>query len=136
MLEEDRKQRVLTGKSRVVETSAIFSNDPAVWARLRKSQPATPGLPERKRELTIESAEALVNFRPEEVAHKIAPRAAAWVCSGDEQNDVLEGRSAYDKAGEPKSLVTIPGYYHHDLYVGEGLQKLLAASRAWFDAHV
>jgi len=136
LFDEDRVQRALTGRSRLVETSAIFSRDPGVWERLRRVQATTPGLASRKRELTVESGEALAEFRPEEVAHRIAPRAAAWICSADEPRDVLEAQSSFDRAGEPKSLVTIPGYFHHELYMGEGFQKLLAHSRQWFDAHL
>jgi hypothetical protein len=136
MLDEDRKQRALTGKSRPVETVVIFTTTPGVEERLRKLRATVPGLAERKRELTLESAESMLTFRPEDVVHRIAPRAIAWICASENPNDILEAQKGFDQAGEPKSLVVIPGFKHHELYSPEGLQKLLAPSRAWFDAHL
>lgn len=136
LLDEDRKHRALTGKSRPVETHVIFTTTPEVEERLRKLRSAVPGLAARRRELTLESAEAMLNFRPEDVVHRIAPRAVAWICASQNPNDILEAQKGFDKAGEPKSLVIIPGFKHHELYSPEGLQKLLAPSRAWFDAHL
>lgn len=82
MIEAHRVARVLTGFSRHVETKEIVVRDPAtdLFAR-RAGEMATGGqLGGRGRGLlAMESAGAMVEFRPEAVVDRISPRAAMWI---------------------------------------------------------
>ncbi len=123
-LEEDRVTRVLIGKSREVDSYEII-----------RLPPATSGWPERPRgKLRLESAEAMIDYRPESVVDKIAPRAAMWICAG---RDTLlpneESRSMYEKAREPKRLVVLQDLEHYEVHHGPGLERVMRLSTEWFD---
>ncbi len=134
-VEDDRVQRVLTGSSRKVDSHDIILLDPSsekYWAERRGPEYRTG-----KRELTIESAGAMLDYRPETVVHRIAPRAAMWVCA---RNDGLlpndESGGMFAKAGEPKKLEIIEEFDHHALYHGAGLERMMGCSTQWFDIHL
>ena len=138
MLDADRVQRVLTGKSRLVEQKEIIVNDPEsaqTRAQMEKQQPDISKTPQRL--LSLESAEAIINFRPEMVVDRISPRAAMWICA---ENDTLvppeEPQSMFQKAGEPKKLATLNGENHHGLYTGNGFKKMMICATEWFDTYL
>jgi len=137
MLDEDRVSRVLTGKSRTVETPEVIVHDPETARYAAKAGEMNPEFKTTKRLLTLESAEAIVNYQPGTVADRISPRAAMWVCAG---NDTLvpidESRSMYEKAGEPKKLVVLEGEEHHGLYHPPAFERMMSYSTEWFDTHL
>ncbi len=64
-------------------------------------------------EVTLESAELLLRFRPEDVVARLAPRPLLLVHGAE--NDLHspeESRELYRRAGEPKELVLLPGCGH------------------------
>lgn len=137
MLEEDQKQRVLTGMSRMVETHEIFSGDPAAKEFFQKVREKHPELKARKRELTLESAEAMISFKPESVVDTISPRAAMWICTSEDTIvPIEESRGMYEKAREPKRLVIIEGFKHHDLYLDSGFEYMMEVTIEWFNIHL
>jgi esterase/lipase len=134
-LEEDRANRVLTGKSRLVEQSEIILNDPTTAQHRIQMEKENPEF--KKSMLTLESADAIINFRPETVVNSISPRAAMWICA---KNDTLvpvdQPRRMFEKAGEPKKLVILEDEEHHSLYFGKGFKKVMTHTTEWFDAHL
>jgi len=42
----------------------------------------------------------------------------------------------YQKAGEPKKLVILPGLGHSDIISGPGLEKSFPHIREWFAEHL
>ena len=68
-------------------------------------------------EIGIESAAANMRYKPEWVAHRIAPRAVLMVYA---ENDMLvpinEQLSCYAALGEPKKLVKLPNCQHYESY--------------------
>lgn len=138
MLEEDRINRVLNGSSRLVEQREIILNDPETERHRASMEKKQPEIAKTiKSLLTLESAEAIANFRPETVVENISPRAAMWICA---KNDTLlpidHSRRMYEKAGEPKKLVILEGEEHHSLYSGEGFKKVMIQTNEWFGTHL
>jgi hypothetical protein len=137
VLEEDRVNRVMTGKSRLVEIKEIILHDPetAEYSTKLEENKEFPA----KRLLSLESAEAIMNYSPTSVVDRISPRAAMWICA---ENDTAvpvddNGRHMYENAGDPKNLVIIEGERHHDLfYVAAPFERMMTHSTEWFDSYL
>ena len=134
ILEEDRANRVLTGKSRQVITSEIVL---PVSSSGMDTLPAPKNPAAQKNELSLESAEAMINYRPETVVDRISPRAAMWIYTAEDTVvPVEESQSMYQKAHEPKKLVGIRGLKHYELYHGPGFEMVMTHATEWFDTYL
>ncbi|HVY20281.1 MAG TPA: alpha/beta fold hydrolase [Bauldia sp.] len=115
-LEADRRQRVLTGKSEIVQPNEIHIPDRVAakardqkWEEFRKKS-GYDGYP-------LETAEALIEFKPELVIDRISPRPLMLIAMEfDVTSDVEETRSMFEKAHEPKKLVIMEGAVHYDAF--------------------
>jgi len=146
MIEEDRKNRVLTGNSKAVPQSSIILHDPqtaeyvkhmTALAAKNKPKDAPPAEPPKPRLLTLESAEALAAYAPENLVDKISPRAAMWICgSEDTLLPPAQSRSFYEHAKEPKKLVILEGYEHHALYHDSGFALVMQNAIEWYDKYL
>ena len=138
-LEADRKRRVLTGASEVVHPNEIHIPDRAAskardeqWnAFIAKSGYA--GYP-------LETAEAVIEFKPEQLVARIAPRAAMFIHM---EKDVTvppeESVSLYEKAGEPKRLVVMKGRVHYDTFKftnPEVFAEIMGMALEWYREHL
>lgn len=136
-LDADRVKRVLAGVSDLVETSDIITRDPITQHYVDEKQKLNPGLPPPKRLLSLESAEAMINFKPEQVVAKISPRAALWIyASADTLVPPDQSITMYENAREPKKLVALDNIEHHGLYEADAFKQVMTASTDWFDAHL
>ena len=138
VLDKDRVDRVLTGKSRIVELTEIIPPDPAAKREAAKMAAISSELKVTSAMLlSLESAEAISNYRPETVVGRISPRAAMWICAG---NDALvpidESRSMYQQAKEPKKLVILEGVEHHALYHAPAFEQVMTHATEWFDTYL
>jgi uncharacterized protein len=74
-----------------------------------------------------------LNFNPEWVVDKIAPRPVLFITT---DNDRLvppeETEAMYARANEPKKLVMLKGYGHYEVYVGEAFREVMDATLAWY----
>jgi alpha-beta hydrolase superfamily lysophospholipase len=130
-IETDRRERVQTGKSRLIENGQLIVRDPAT-VQFRKQLDA--GTPSPRGMMSLESAEAIIEYRPEEVVSRISPRAALWIVAAlDTLVPNEESERMYRLAGEPRQLSVIEGELHHTLYSGAGFEKMMRVSAAWFD---
>jgi dienelactone hydrolase len=134
MIRNERRQRVLTGKSTMVDPLLILS-DPDSVAFFNE---AMKELPQIKTEITLETAEATLEYRPEEVVHRIAPRALLLIAAEhDVPTPADEFRSVYAKAGDPKKLVVIEGIRHYDIYKpGPGLDRSVGEALDWYGRYL
>jgi pimeloyl-ACP methyl ester carboxylesterase len=134
-IRRDRVQRVLTGKSTVIEPNDILIRDPEAAAHEEEMRKQ---FPERKEWLlTLETADTLVQYSPESVVDRIAPRPALFIgVSEDCLIPVEEQTSLFARAGEPKRLVVLDGLGHHDVYYGDNLPFVLSTARDWLDTHL
>lgn len=63
--------------------------------------------------VSLESADYLLRFHPEDVVHRIAPRPLLIVHGAENRlHRPEEAHSLYDRAGEPKELVLLEGQGH------------------------
>jgi hypothetical protein len=134
LLGKDRRNRVLTGTSRNVTTSEIIL--PVATSGMDTlPMPKNPAA--QKNELTLESVEAMIQFKPETVVDKISPRAAMWIYTQEDTVvPVEESQSMYREAHEPKKIVAINGYKHYELYHGAGFEQVMKHSKEWFDRYL
>ena len=133
-LEEDRVRRALTGTSKMVDWLHIMVPD--AESRARSEERLKTDL-NSCTELPLETGQAVIDFTPDEVVHKIAPRAILFTVAEREVLTPLElAKELYDRAGEPKKWVVIPGASHYDTYSPPCLQLILDEALAWFKQHI
>ncbi|MCC7106619.1 MAG: alpha/beta fold hydrolase [Chloroflexi bacterium] len=138
-LREARVRRVMTGETEMIDPSEeLMTGSPALYRGRERMLDAAP--PENRWQLsrqTLDSAEAILEFRPEEVAPSISPRGL-MIVHGDQDTvvPVDEAISLYEKALEPKKLIIVPGRGHHDIYLGDVADMLVHESIAWFAEHL
>lgn len=108
----DRGHRALAGRSEitspwdVVRLDLDTATDGYVDEELYKAPGFGAGV-------TLESADLLLRFRPQDVVHRIAPRPLLVVHGERNRLHVPEeARALYEHAGEPRELVLLPGAGH------------------------
>jgi hypothetical protein len=127
-LEEDRKVRARDGAGREVDpTEGIMVSSPERRALKGSGNPARSPLA---------CADAILDYRPVDVAGRIAPRAMMWLClSGDPVVPSDQSRWMYEAAAEPKRLVVLPGDQHYAGY--ERFQTVIVShSLDWFGRYL
>ena len=132
-LEKDRRNRLLNGSSAYVDTLDIMVPDPSTRSFWDKTTPlAVKQLPQWGTQITLESAEAVMAFRPEEVVSAISPRAAMWIHStGDGLVPMGESQAMHQRAGEPRALARI-SCGHWDVYRGKPFEEVMAHAMGWY----
>lgn len=136
LLEEDRRRRVVTGESRKMRAFDVVPPDPVVRELMAA---ATEGgvFSSQEAEITLESAEAILEYAPEDVVGKIAPRPVLFIHAGsDNLVPPEEAQILHSRAGEPKGLLILPGVTHVDFYLGDALDQVTAASLQWFQRYL
>ena len=105
-IEEERRTRTLTGVSTYVSAYdflAFGAKERAEWTELEKEFPTTHP------DVTIETAEKYLEYKPEQFVKRISPRPVFFVTAA---TSVIvppdESVSLYKKAREPKKLWIIP----------------------------
>lgn len=87
--------------------------------------------------VSLESADRLLRFRPEESAHRVAPRPLLVVHGAENRlHSPAEARSLYDHAREPKRLVLLEGAGHTEWMFDEHptFARLVATLHEFFTA--
>lgn len=131
---EDRAQRALTGKSTSVSPYEIMVRDPYTESVHAERQKQFPG---SVVDVAFECAGAIVEYAPESVVERIAPRAIMWIHAGsDELVPPEESRAMYERAREPKKLVVLPGLTHYDVYSGDAFTAVMRESIAWYGRYL
>lgn len=115
------------GGAHVSYTAAVDERVDAIHAERQKRFPGSVS------DIVLESGDAIVRYAPEDVVHRIAPRAILWIHAGnDELVPPEESEAMYARAGEPKKLVVLPGLTHYDVYTGDGFAAVMRESLEWF----
>jgi alpha-beta hydrolase superfamily lysophospholipase len=111
-IQADRTARVLGETGERVDAWEIVAPDQVSQAFLEQ---VFREFPTMKCELSLESAEALIDYGPERMMGRIAPRPVLLLHG---ETDLLvpvdESRSLFAQAGEPRELVIVPGMAHFD----------------------
>ena len=130
----DRVRRVLEGQSAPVDRAEILLPDrqSAELAAL-----ARRNLPAAVNAIPLEYVDETLQFHPEWVVDRIAPRPILFVTT---DNDRLvppeESEQLYARAGNPKKLVTLKGYGHYEVYTDPAFSEVMEAALAWYRAHL
>lgn len=106
----DRSRRGVEGASELVPPFELVRLDRVTRGYVVHELARYPGF---GTPVTLESAELLLRFRPEDVVARLAPRPLLLVHGAE--NDLHspdESRELYRRAGEPKELVLLPGCGH------------------------
>lgn len=132
-LEEDRKKRVLTGSGDVVSArEEIMVQTPERRTTTVKKE-VEAKIPER---MPLQCAEAIMEYSPEDVVHRIAPRATLLIAV---ENDAVtpEEQSArlYEKAGEPKKLILLKETTHYGAY-SQYFEEVSSAVIDWYHRYL
>jgi hypothetical protein len=131
----DRKTRVLTGQSQHVHPYDILVTAPEGWKFWEESIKAYPERANTK--IPLETAEAMIEFKPEEVVHRIAPRPVLFFSAEEDAlTPLVEQQTMFNNAGEPRKLVVFSGIDHHGVYKQPTYQKVLDMSLEWFDKYL
>ena len=130
--EEDRKTRILTGKSATISPLHILNDQGSV----RFFTEAIKQFPTLKCELPLEAVEAIYEYKPESVVDKIFPSALLLIAAEkDVVTPVEESKILFEKAKEPKKLATFP-IGHYDIYTGEYFDKSVQLAIDWFKQYL
>ncbi len=111
-LAQDRLQRVRTGESTRVDPLDIAIPDPE---SRRFLEAVYREYPQMQCDLPLETAEALVEFRPEALVEHVAPQPVLFIHGeNDRQVSADESRRMFARAGEPRRLEILPAMGHFD----------------------
>jgi dipeptidyl aminopeptidase/acylaminoacyl peptidase len=130
----DRERRVLEGESEVVAREEILLPDrqsAELAAAARRNNPAAVG------RIPLEYVDQTLEFNPEWVVDRIAPRPVLFITSDDDRLVPPEESVAlHARAGEPKKLVVLKGYGHYEVYAEPAFSEVMAATLAWYREHL
>lgn len=94
------------------------------------------GGPTWKNEVTLSSFEAVRAYEPAWWIERISPRPLLMVVAAEDAvTPTAHAEAAFERAGEPKRLVRVPGG-HFDVYVGAGFDQAMGVSIAWLREHL
>ena len=131
---EDRTKRTLTGESEITDRDEILLQDRAsaeLSAAARHDNPAAINT------LPLEYVDETQRFHAEWVVDKIAPRPLLLITTDDDRLVPPEqSERLYERAGEPKKLVTLKGYGHYDVYAEPAFSEVMTETAAWFACHL
>lgn len=132
--EQDRRKRVLDGQSELVAREEILLPDrqsAALAAAARRNNPAAVGT------IPLEYVDETLQFAPEWVVDRIAPRPVLFITTDDDRLvPPEESYCLYARAGEPKKLVVLRGYGHYEVYAEPAFGEVMQATVAWYREHL
>ena len=127
-IEEDRHRRVREGTGETLDAITILNaaQTRAFLEPLLKDHPAM------KCELSWETVEKTLEYKPVNVVDKISPRPLLLIGARDDDTCPIEGyEKLYERAGEPKQLIVLP-ITHYEIYSGKWLDESSRLAREWF----
>ena len=132
-IEADRKQRALTGSGAIVSArEGIMVQTPERQTTTIKKE-VEAKIPQQ---MPLQCAEAILEYSPEDVVHKISPRGALFIAV---ENDAVtpeeQSFRLYEKAGEPKKLVLYKQTTHYGIY-NDYFNDVAANVVDWYDRHL
>lgn len=132
--DQDRLRQALEGKSEFVKREEILLPDrqsAELAAAARRNNPAAVGT------IPLEYVHDTLEFNPEWVVDKIAPRPILFITTSDDRLvPPEESKALYARAGEPKKLVVLEGYGHYEVYMEPAFSEVMRATTAWFQQYL
>ncbi|UCG82081.1 MAG: alpha/beta hydrolase [Dehalococcoidia bacterium] len=132
LIDDDRRNRIRGGKSRRMSAFDVVPPEPSIKEAM--DAVAKEGLYSfAEDEVSLESVEAIIEYSPQDVVAQISPRPILFIHAGtDNLVSSEESEVLYERAGEPKKLVIIPGATHVDFYLSDAFSQVTALSLDWF----
>ena len=131
---QDRMKRALDGKSEFVAREEILLPDrqsAELAAAARRNNPAAVSV------IPLEYVDETLQFNPEWVVDKIAPRPILFITTDDDRLvPPEESIQLHARAGEPKKLVVLEGYGHYEVYMEPAFSRVMQATVAWYREHL
>jgi pimeloyl-ACP methyl ester carboxylesterase len=107
---QDRSRRVQTGQAEWVDPLEIVVPDPQSRTFL---EAVLQEFPNMQGDMPLETAEALIEYKPEALVERLAPRPLLLIHGvNDRLTPVDESQSLFQRAGEPRRLEVIPTMDH------------------------
>lgn len=132
-IERDRLERCVTGVSGLMDSSDILLVDPATEERRRVKRAGPGAVAEWK--LRIDSAEALLAFRPVESAGRLSPRPVLFVAvENDNTVPVEETMAFFSELTGPRKLILLRGIEHYTAYEPQYLAPALESAAQFLRA--
>ena len=137
-IDQDRRSRVLTGKSELLAPGEILMADNSTNAEREAVMSQIPEMKDyQSTPYSLATAEKLLEFKPADVVHRIAPRAILYIAA--EQDAVTPAKDVVDmfeRTQEPKKLWVIPGAAHYDLYRKERQDTIMQMTTDWLKKYL
>ena len=131
---QDRGRRAVDGKSEFVPREAILLPDrqsAELAAAARRNNPAAVST------IPLEYVDETLQFHPEWVVDKIAPRPVLFITTDDDRLvPPDESVALHARAGEPKKLVVLKGFGHYEVYGEPAFGQVMRETVAWFHEHL
>ena len=135
-MDQDRSERAVTGRSRLIARSRIAQRDEHSLEVRARVIGGSPGAGAAVPDLTLESVERLIEFRPVRMAGLIAPRPVLFISAEEDRVTPADGIEAmFAAAGEPKAYECLPGIGHYEVYEEPHVSRLIALTHDWINAH-
>lgn len=132
--ERDRVKRALDGASEFVPREEILLPDrqsAELAAAARRNNPAAVST------IPLEYVAETLEFHPEWVVDRIAPRPVLFITTDDDRLvPPEESVRLHARAGEPKKLVVLKGYGHYEVYAEPAFGEVMRETVAWYRQHL
>ncbi len=130
----DRVKRALDGESELAAREEILLPD-RQSAELAAA--ARRNVPSAVSRIPLEYVDETIQFHPEWVVDKIAPRPVLFITTDDDRLvPPEESHALYARAGEPKRLVVLKGFGHYQVYAEPAFTKVMQATLDWYAEHL
>jgi len=132
-LAEDRQRRVLDGAGERVAPLEMLRD---AQTRAFTEQAFKGAAPRRMADLSWDTIEKALDYRPIDVVARISPRPLLLIGARDDAPCPIEGfEKLYERAAEPKKLVVLP-ITHYEIYAGKWLEESSRLACQWFERYL
>ena len=137
-VQEDRINRVLTGKSKDFHgflnegTDSVLIMPPDLSSSLKEAEQVEK---EKGNRSTLATVDGWLDYKPEEIIDKVAPTPILFVQAEKDELEADDADRMYAKAKEPKKLFTLKDGVHFDVY-GKRTDEAMKPVLEWFKQYV
>ena len=137
-VQEDRINRVLTGKSKDFHgflgegTDSVLIMPPDLSSSLKSAEQVEK---EKGNRTTLATVDGWLGYKPEEIIDKVSPTPILFVQAEKDELEADDANILYGKAKEPKKLFTLKGGVHFDVY-GKRTNEAMKPVLEWFKQYL
>ena len=137
-VQEDRINRVLTGKSKDFHgflnegTDSVLIMPPALSSSLKDAEQVEE---KKGNKTTLATVDGWLDYKPEEIIDKVSPTPILFVQAEKDELEADDADILFRKAKEPKKLFTLKGGVHFDVY-GKRTNEVMKPVLEWFKQYL